>query len=64
MRTFDANTGRFIAKKYRAGNYQQEFADVIQNATELMVSPQPNLERDCKVSLPESVLAHLQKQTK
>jgi hypothetical protein len=64
MRTFDANTGRFIAKKYRAGNYQQEFADIIQSATELTVNSQPNLERDCKVSLPESVLAQLQKQAK
>ncbi len=64
MRTFDANTGAFMGRKYAAGNYQQQFADVIENATELTVNQQPNLERDCKVRLPESVLAHLQKQVK
>ena len=62
MRTFDASTGRFVTKKYRAGNYQEQFADVIQRGTELTIDSQPNLERDCKVRLPEAVLSHLKKQ--
>ena len=64
MRTFDADTGRFLSKKYRAGNYQEQFAEVIHNAVELTVNSQPNLERDCKVHLPESVLSQLNKQVK
>ena len=64
MRTFDADTGRFITRKYRAGNYQQQFVDVIRNANELTVDPQPNLERDCKVRLPESVFLQLKNQVK
>lgn len=64
MRTFEAKTGRFIGKKYRAGNYQQQFADVIQKGVELTLDSQPNLERDCKVKLPESVLSQLNQQAK
>lgn len=62
MRTFDADTGRFIAKTYRAGKYQQEFAAIIRDGCELSVNEQPNLERDCKERLPEWVLAQLKKQ--
>jgi hypothetical protein len=63
MRTFDADTGQFVAKTYRGGNYQQQFAAIIRrNATELSVSPQPNLERDCKERLPDPTLASLKKQ--
>ena len=64
MRTFDADNGRFIAKTYRAGKYQQEFAAIIRDANELSVDSQPNLERDCKERLPESVLVYLKKQLK
>ncbi|MFL6439880.1 MAG: hypothetical protein ACJ71Q_20075 [Terriglobales bacterium] len=64
MRTFDAETGRFITRQYRSGHYQQQFAGVIQDAAELTLASQPNLERDCKVRLPESVLVELKKQTK
>jgi hypothetical protein len=64
MRTFDADTGRFIARTYRAGNYQQQFAAIIRDATELSVDSQPNLERDCKEKLPDPVLAYLKKQVK
>ena len=64
MRTFHAGTGRFIAKTYRAGNYQQEFAAIIGDAHELSINSQPNLERDCKERLPKPVLAYLKKQVK
>ena len=64
MRTFDADSGRFLSKKYLAGNYQEQFAEVIHNAVELTVESQPNLERDCKIHLPDSVLSQLKKQVK
>jgi hypothetical protein len=64
MRTFDADTGAFLSKKYQPGNYQTQFADFTQNAVELTVYSQPNLERDCKERLPETLLAHLKKQLK
>jgi hypothetical protein len=62
MRTFDADTGRFLSKKYHPGNYQQHFTDIVRNAVELTVNPQPNLERDCKVQLPESAFSQMKKQ--
>ena len=64
MRTFDAETGAFLSKKYRPGNYQTQFADFTRNATELTVNSQPNLERDCRERLPETLLAYLKKQLK
>ena len=64
MRTFDADTGAFLSRKYRPGNYQTQFADFTRNATELTVSSQPNLERDCKERLPEALLAYLKRQVK
>ena len=62
MRTFDAETGIFLGKQYRSGNYQDQFSKVIGNAIELTVNSQPNLERDCKQRLPESVLSHLRRE--
>jgi hypothetical protein len=62
IRTFDADTGRFEGKKYYPGHYQEAFAGTISKATELTVKSQPNLERDCKERLPETVLAYLKKQ--
>lgn len=56
--------GRFISRKYRADDYQQQFADVLQRGTELTVNSQPNLERDCKIRLPGEVLSNLKKQVK
>lgn len=64
MRTFDAEVGRSLGKQYRAGNYEDQFADFIRNANELMVNSQPNLERDCKERLPDAVLSSLKKQIK
>jgi hypothetical protein len=64
MRTFDAETGAFLTKKYRPGNYQTEFVDFTRNAAELTVYSQPNLERDCKERLPDAILAYLKKQVK
>jgi len=63
-RTFDAETGRFLRKEYPQGGgaYQDKFASLIQNAKEVTVDSQPNLERDCKVRLPQAVLDHLKKQ--
>lgn len=64
MRTFDAEDGRFINLKYKRGNYQEEFAEFIDGAQELTVKTQPNLARDCKERLPQSVLLYLQGQVK
>jgi hypothetical protein len=64
IRTFDADTGRFESKKYYSGPYQEAFAGIIRDATELTIRSQPNLERDCRERLPEPVLADLKKQVK
>ena len=64
MRTFDAESGRFLGKKYPQGGgaYQDKFESLIQNAKEVTVYSQPNLERDCKDRLPKSVLDDLKRQ--
>jgi hypothetical protein len=64
MRTFDAETGRFLGKKYPqgGGDYQDKFASLIQSAKEVSVASQPNLERDCKDKLPQSLLQELKSQ--
>ena len=66
MRTFDAETGQFLAKNYPegGGDYQDKFATLIENATQVRVNSQPNLERDCREQLPRSVLDYLKKQVK
>jgi hypothetical protein len=62
MRTFDSDTGRFMGKKYRAGNYQEQFTEFIANSVELSINSQPNLERDCREHLPEGTLSYLKAQ--
>ncbi len=62
IRTFDSQKGIFLGKHSRPGNYQDQFADLIAGATEVTVSSQPNLERDCKERLPDHLLAYLRKQ--
>ncbi len=62
VRTFEADRGTNLGKHYRSGNYQEQFADLLDGATELTVDSQPNLERDCKQRLPERLLAYLRKQ--
>lgn len=62
IRTFDCEKGIFLGKHSQPGNYQDQFADLIAGATEVTVSSQPNLERDCKERLPDHLLAYLRKQ--
>jgi hypothetical protein len=62
LRTFNAGNGIFRGKVYRAGDYQDNFAALIEGATELTVHNQPNLERDCNERLPENILAELRSQ--
>lgn len=62
LRAFDATTGIAFPKQYRAGNYQDQFKDLIDGAIEVTVALQPNLERDCKQRLPDEILAQLGKQ--
>jgi hypothetical protein len=62
IRTFDGEKGIFLGKHSQSGNYQDKFSDLIAGATEVTVSSQPNLERDCKERLPDHLLAYLQKQ--
>jgi hypothetical protein len=62
MRKWEAETGRYVSKVYRSGKYQDNFQEVIRGATELHVGQQPNLERDCRIRLPEAVLAELKTQ--
>lgn len=62
VRSFDARTGIFLGKHYRSGSYQTQFADLINDATELTIDSQPNLERDCKERLPVHILQQLRDQ--
>lgn len=62
LRTFDADKGIFIKRHYRSGNYQDQFADLLNGASELTVPYQPNLERDCKERLPKEILTYLRNQ--
>ena len=62
MRTYNAETGRWINKQYRSGNYAERFAHVLRKARELTLHRQPNLEMDCRASLPDWVLYELKGQ--
>ena len=62
VRPFDAQTGFALGKRYLSGNYQDQFAELLEGAIELAVDSQPSLERDCKQRLPERTFAHLLKQ--
>ena len=62
LRMFDARTGLALPKQYKPGNYQDQFRELIEGATELTVRAQPNLERDCKERLPQSTFELLRSQ--
>jgi hypothetical protein len=62
VRPFDGETSMALSKRYARGPYQENFADLIEGATELIVDQQPNLERDCKQRLPQQLFTHLRKQ--
>ena len=62
LRMFDAKTGVAFPKEYRAGDYQEQFRDLLEGATLLYVRSQPNLERDCKDRLPQSTFEILREQ--
>jgi|ERR1019366_5490940 hypothetical protein len=62
MRTFDAETGRFLGKQYAHGSYQEQFARFLKDAKEVTVDRQPNLENECRDQLPQSVLSYLKGQ--
>jgi len=62
VRPFDAKTGFALGKRYQSGNYQEQFADLLEGAVELTVDNQPSLERDCKQRLPDRTFAHLRSQ--
>jgi hypothetical protein len=62
MRSFDAESGRFLKKVYGAGDFQQHFGAYLKNAKEVSVSRQPNLERDCRQKLPPDLLEYLKRQ--
>ena len=62
MRLFDAQDGAFRKKTYKAGDFQESFSHELTASVRLHISRQPNLERDCKDSLPAMVLAELRAQ--
>jgi len=62
MRLFDAQDGAFRKKTYKAGDFQEGFSHELTASLRLHISRQPNLERDCKDSLPAMVLAELRAQ--
>jgi hypothetical protein len=49
-------------KRYKTGDYQQSFSTHLDNATEVKLGRQPNLERQCSVALPAAVLRELHQQ--
>jgi hypothetical protein len=62
VRSYDVQTGIFLGKTYRHGDYQDSFSDLVRGATEVTINSQPNLERDCKERLPDRVLSYLKNQ--
>ncbi len=63
MRKFAADSGTFLGKSPNApGDFREVFRDYIVSGTEVFVSHQPNLEKDCKERLPSPVLAELKRQ--
>jgi len=62
MRRFEVDGGAFRGLDYKSGDYQTNFSDYLNSAIPLYVNRQPNLDRDCKVRLPSSVLAELSQQ--
>jgi len=62
VRSYNPETGIFLGKTYRPGDYQDSFSDLIHDAVELTIDSQPNLERECKERLPDRVLNHLKNQ--
>jgi len=62
LRLFKAEGGGFLRREYKSGDYQANFSEYLDTAVELYVTQQPNLERDCKVSLPSFVLSELRQQ--
>ena len=62
IRSFDAESGRFLKKVYGAGDFQQRFGTYLKDAKEVSVSRQPNLERDCRQKLPSDLLEYLKRQ--
>jgi antitoxin component of MazEF toxin-antitoxin module len=65
MRPFDARDGNALKRvPNRKGDYQDAFPEYLANAVPLRLSKPPSLERECKRSLPDWVLAELQAQIK
>ena len=60
MRRFNAETGDFLGRPdYQRGDFQDAFRTYWESATHLHITRQPNLQRDCKVRLPDDILAEL-----
>ena len=47
IRSFDADTGKALGKKYAPGDFQMAFRDYVLSGTALSVIPQVNLEKEC-----------------
>lgn len=62
MRRFKADDGTFLGREYKAGDYQKGFSRYLKTAVPVLVTTQPNLERDCKNRLPSFVLTELRQQ--
>jgi len=62
IRRFEAESGTFLGREYKSGDYQDSFSEYLRSGLALYVSRQPNLERDCKSSLPDTVLSELRRQ--
>lgn len=63
MRRFDAETGIAFKKGSNPkGDFQDNFTTYIKRGTPLQIANQPNLDEDCKKSLPSSILSELQQQ--
>ena len=63
LRKWEAKSGSFLEKKYKSGNWQNEFAEYVQG-TSLVLSlrSRVNLEKDCQIKLPNNVLSEIREQ--
>jgi hypothetical protein len=62
VRFFDAESGRFLGKQYKSGDFEEAFRAYLVSGPSLHLSRQPNLEKECKKRLPDPVLAELRRQ--
>jgi|ERR1700730_16449187 len=62
LRKFDDSTGLFVERQREEGDFQIAFGTYLSSGKRLLLSRQPNLETECRPTLPEWVLSELKRQ--